>query len=181
VYVQRVGPITARSGLILEYKIILENEVACFKIALPPVLRLDTELLEFTASTFTTCNWILGIHVMLMATSFKISGAIEADPDGQSPASGSGSANSSLPARQRAMTLSRILKQWDPKYIALAHPFLSCLIVAPFIRDDNLVLSTPIVASSHDLSKVVLSCFAEKWKIAYIAQGKSPTIALLLI
>jgi hypothetical protein len=161
-----------RHGLTLEHKVILENEVACFKIALPPALRLDTEPLEFTPSTFAASNWILGIHIMLMATSFMISGAIEADPDGQSPASGSGSVSSTLPVRQRAITLSRILNQWDAKYISLSHPFLSCLIVAPFIRDSDLLLANPLVASSHDLSKVVLSCFAEKWKIAYVAQGK---------
>lgn len=163
-----------RHGLTLEDKVILENEVACFKIALPPALRLDTEPLEFSPSTFATSNWILGIHIMLMATSFMISGAIEADQDGQSPASASasGSVNSTLPVRQRAITLSRILNQWDAKYIPVSHPFLSCLIVAPFIRDSDVYLANPLVASSHDLSKVVLSCFAEKWKIACVAQGK---------
>jgi hypothetical protein len=159
-----------REELTMEDKLMLENEVACFKMALPPALRLYTEPMDFSDGTFAKCNWVIAMHIMLMMSSFMISGVSVNSANGNSPANGG--PGSTLPLRQRAVTLSRILNQWDAKYIPLAQPFLSCMIVAQYAVDNEVLRAHPLVASSHELSRLVLVQFAEKWRVARVAQGK---------
>jgi hypothetical protein len=159
-----------REELTMEDKLMLENEVACFKMALPPALRLDTEPMDFSDATFAKCNWVIAMHIMLMMSSFMISGVTINSANGNSPANGG--PGSTLPLRQRAVTLSRILNQWDAKYIPLAQPFLSCMIVAQYAVDNEVLRAHPLVASSHELSRLVLVQFAGKWRVARVAQGK---------
>ncbi|KAI1612439.1 fungal-specific transcription factor domain-containing protein [Exophiala viscosa] len=149
-----------------EEKLTMENEVCCFKLALPPSLRLDIDTLTFTPATYARCNWIIGIHLMLMATSFMVSGIVTSDTDDLS-ALGLGSTALS-PMRQRAIDLSRIISLWDTRYISVAHPFLTCMMLPPSAVDSNLYKSQSLILSTHDMAKLVLEHFAERWKLGSV-------------
>ncbi|EXJ73509.1 uncharacterized protein A1O5_03270 [Cladophialophora psammophila CBS 110553] len=147
-------------------KLTLENEICCFKLALPASLRLDAETLTFTPVTFARCNWVIGTHLMLMAASFMVSGIATADNDDRSVSSVGASAPS--PLRQRAIDLSRIISLWDSRYIAVAHPFFTCMMLPPYYVDGDILRTQPLIASSHDLGKLVLAHFSERWKLGSV-------------
>jgi hypothetical protein len=147
-------------------KMTLENEVACFRLALPASLRLDPDTLIFSATQFARSNSVIGTHLMLMASSFMISGMTLTESDDTSVASAGVGIISSL--RQRAIDLSRIISVWDSRYIVLAHPFLTCMMLPPFYGDSEILKTQPLIASAHDLGKLVLSQFAEKWKLGSV-------------
>jgi hypothetical protein len=151
-------------------KLTLENEVCCFKLALPSSLRLDIDTLTFTPSTFARCNWVIGTHLMLMATSFMVAGIITTETDDHSVSSLS--ANGVSPLRQRAIDLSRIISLWDSRYIALAHPFLTCMMLPPYASDSDVYKTQSLISSTHDLAKLVLDHFAEKWKLGSVVSGR---------
>ncbi|KAK5195324.1 hypothetical protein LTR99_010840 [Exophiala xenobiotica] len=147
-------------------KLTLENEVCCFKLALPPSLRLDIETLTFTPSSFARCNWVIGTHLMLMACSFMVAGISTGDSDDNS-ISGL-SASGMLPLRQRAIDLSRIISLWDTRYIVVAHPFLACMMLPPYAVDSSVYRTQSLVSSTHDLAKLVLEHFAERWTLGSV-------------
>lgn len=151
-------------------KLTLENEVCCFRLALPSSLQLDAENLDFSPSTFARCNWAIGTHLMLMATSFMVAGIVTSESDGHSVSSIHTDAIG--PLRQRAIDLSRIISVWDPKYIAVAHPFYTCMMLAPFAGDGHVLRSQPLLSSTHDMAKLVLRRFSEKWKLGSVVAGK---------
>ncbi|KAJ9611191.1 hypothetical protein H2200_004374 [Cladophialophora chaetospira] len=147
-------------------KLTLENEICCFKLALPTSLRLDAETLTFTPTTFARCNWVIGTHLMIMAASFMVSGITIVENDDRSVSSmGTGLGS---PLRQRAIDLSRIISLWDSRYIAVAHPFLTCMMLPPYYVDGDILKTQPLIASSHDLGKLVLAHFSEKWKLGSV-------------
>ncbi|KIW43406.1 uncharacterized protein PV06_04514 [Exophiala oligosperma] len=147
-------------------KLTLENEVCCFKLALPPSLRLDINTLTFSPLTFSRCNWVIGTHLMLMATSFMVAGITTSDSDDRS-ASGIISGAMS-PLRQRAIDLSRIISLWDTRYIVVAHPFLACMMLPPYAVDGSVYKSQSLISSTHDLAKLVLEHFGERWKLGSV-------------
>lgn len=151
-------------------KLTLENEICCFKLALPPSLRLDAETLTFTPSSFPRCNWVIGTHLMLMAVSFMVSGIVITENDDRSVSSIGGGAGS--PLRQRAIDLSRIISLWDSRYIAVAHPFFTCMMLPPYAVDGDILKTQPLISSSHDLAKLVLAHIAERWKLGSVVSGK---------
>ncbi len=151
-------------------KLTLENEICCFKLALPTSLRLDAETLAFAPTTFARCNWVVGTHLMLMAASFMVSGITIMENDDRSVSSVGGGLAS--PLRQRAIDLSRIISLWDSRYIAVAHPFFTCMMLPPYYVDGDILKTQPLIASSHDLGKLVLAHFSEKWKLGSVVSGK---------
>ena len=152
-------------------KLTMENEICCFKLALPPSLRLDPETLVYSPSTFSRCNWVIGTHLMLMAASFMVSGIITTENDDHSVSSLNTSAAS--PLRQRAIELSRIISLWDSRYIVVAHPFLTCMMLPPYAIEGDVLRSQPLISSTHDLAKLILAHFAEKWKLGSVVSGKT--------
>lgn len=159
-----------RHDVTADEKLTLENEVCCFKLALPPSLRLDADTLTFTPQTFTRCNWVIGTHLMLMAASFMVSGITTTENDDRSVSSMGGGVGS--PLRQRAIDLSRIISLWDSRYIAVAHPFFTCMMLPPYAVDGDILRTQPLISSSHDLAKLVLAHVAEKWKLGSVVSGK---------
>ncbi|OAP58469.1 hypothetical protein AYL99_07559 [Fonsecaea erecta] len=155
-----------RQDITSDEKLTLENEICCFKLALPASLRLDAETLSFTPTTFARCNWVIGTHLMLMAASFMVSGIAAAENDDHSVSSVGTSASS--PLRQRAIDLSRIISLWDSRYIAIAHPFFTCMMLPPYYVDGDILRTQPLIASSHDLGKLVLAHFSERWKLGSV-------------
>lgn len=163
-----------RQDVSMDEKMTLQNEIVCFKLALPASLRLEAEYLTFTPETFAKCNWVIGIHLMLMSASFMVSGIATADADDRSVSSAS---NSSLPSlRTRAIELSRIIGVWDARYIALAHPFLTCMMLPPYAVDGEILRTQPLIVTSHELAKLVLGHFGEKWKLGRVVSGKTVMI-----
>lgn len=168
-----------RQDVSMDEKLTLQNEIVCFKLALPATLRLEAENLIFTPETFAKCNWVIGIHLMLMTTSFMVSGIATADADDRSVSSAS---NAVLPSlRHRAIELSRIIGFWDARYIALAHPFLTCMTLPTYAIDGEVLKTQPLIVTAHDLAKLVLGHFSDKWKLGCVVSGKATAIYLCLL
>ena len=168
-----------RQDISTEEKLTLQNEIVCFKLALPASLRLEIENLTFTPETFAKCNWVIGIHLMLMSTLFMVSGITSVDADDRSVSS---TGNSTLTfLRHRAIELSRIIGYWDAKYIALAHPFLTCMTLPPRAIDGEVMKSQPLVVTAHELAKLVLGHFSEKWKLGCVVSGKMAAVFIHLM
>ncbi|EXJ89766.1 hypothetical protein A1O3_02833 [Capronia epimyces CBS 606.96] len=157
-----------------EEKLTLENEICCFRLALPPSVSLDSETLNFSPSTFARCNFAIGIHLMLTATSYLVAGIAPSDSDGHGLLSLSTTTTS--PLRQRAISLSRIISVWDAKYIEVAHPFYTCMMLPPLAVEGVCLRSQPLVSSTHDLAKLVLKRFADKWKLGSVVAELSTCI-----
>lgn len=154
-------------------KLTLENEVCCFKLALPPSLRLDINTQTFTPSSFSRCNWVIGTHIMLMATSFMVAGIVTSDREDRNT---SGPILGAMPPlRQRAIDLSRIISLWDTRYIEVAHPFYACAMLPPYAVDSSVYESQSLITSTHDLAKLVLEHFGEQWKLGKVVLGKLTT------
>jgi len=165
-----------RQDVSMDEKLTLQNEIVCFKLALPATLRLEAENLIFTPETFAKCNWVIGIHLMLMTTSFMVSGIATADADDRSVSSAN---NTVLPSlRHRAIELSRIIGFWDARYIALAHPFLTCMTLPTYAIDGEVLKTQPLIVTAHDLAKLVLGHFSDKWKLGSVVSGKATSIDL---
>ena len=160
-----------RQDISPDEELTLENEICCFKLALPASLRLDAETLAFTPATCARCNWVIGTHLMLMAVSFLVSGLTIIESDDRSVSSVGGGISS--PLRQRAIDLSRIISLWDSRCIAIAHPFFTCMMLPPYYVDGDILKTQPLIAFSHDLGKLVLAHFAEKWKLGSVVSGMS--------
>lgn len=159
-----------RQDVSMDEKLTLQNEIVCFKLALPASLRLEIENLTFTPETFAKCNWVIGIHLMLMSTLFMVSGITTVEADDRSVSSNGNSILAFM--RHRAIELSRIIGFWDAKYIVLAHPFLTCMTLPPRAIDGEIMKSQHLISTAHELGKLVLGHFSEKWKLGCVVSGR---------
>ncbi|KIV96559.1 hypothetical protein PV10_00408 [Exophiala mesophila] len=156
-----------RQEVSIDEKMMLDNEITCFRLALPPTLQLDPELVVFTPETFSKCNWVIGTHLMLMTASY-ISGAMgAAESDDRSSSAASAAAGLS-PLRLKAVELSRIIGLWDSRYIATAHPFFTCMLLPFNVFEFETLRSQQLIATTHNLSKLVLRHVGEKWRLGLV-------------
>lgn len=161
--------LSQKDGISAKEKLILENDISCFKLSLPPSFRLSTEPLIFDDASFAQSNWIIATNLMLASTSFMMYNLRLKDGEGDSPVQEP--KDSSMASRRWAFDLSHIVSLWSADYIALAHPFLACSTIPIHVpagqgeRSDQQILS-----SSKDLTSLVQSRFAEKWRLGSLAQ-----------
>jgi hypothetical protein len=144
----------------------LENETSCFKLSLPAKYRLNQDSLALDPESSARCNSIIGIHLMLVSTSFILS-SISVNVREQY---GSNSPNVDVAAAIRAKTreICRIAGLWPPDYISEAHPFLAfTLLPVPFHRYRDST-EPAISSSSKALLSLVLARF-NTWKISTYA------------
>lgn len=171
--------IQQRQELSIDEKLTLDNEITCFRLALPPTLQLDPELVVFTPDTFPKCNWVIGTHLMLMTASYMSAGLATIDSDDRSMSVVSTGGFS--PLRLRAAELSRIVALWDSRYIAAAHPFYTCMMLPINAFEGENLHSQQLVATTHNLSKLVLRHVGEKWRLGLVVRGKKILLEPILI
>ncbi|OAL28578.1 hypothetical protein AYO22_02772 [Fonsecaea multimorphosa] len=130
----------------------MENEIASFKLALPPNFRIDSHPLMFKEETFARCNRVIGTLLLLMDATYHLN------------CLSSGKTNPLFAYRVRAAEISRLIRQWPGDYVALAHPFHATSMLSPPPIAPSLVTGVDaIISSSRDLEKLVLSRFRENW------------------
>lgn len=155
-----------RRGISEDELVVLENETSCFKLSLPAQYSLNQDSLAFDPESSARCNSIIGIHLMLVSTSFilsNISVNVREKYDSNSP-------NVDVAAAIRAKTreICRIVGLWPPDYISEAHPFLAfALLPVPFHRYRDST-EPAISSSSKALLSLVLARF-NTWKISTYA------------
>ena len=135
--------IQQRSEVHLDEVFAIENEIACFRLALPPCFRIDQESLIWNDRTFSKCNWIIGTQIMLMGCSYLLNFLREDE------------ANVGLARRIRAIELSRLLRQWSGDYVALASPFHATSMIAPPLSSSQTLVTTLSFRQAMNL----LDCF----------------------
>jgi Fungal specific transcription factor domain len=161
--------LSQKDGISARDKLILENDISCFKLSLPPCFRISTEPLAFDAISFAQSNWIIATNLMLASTSFMMSNLRIRDEDGhnhvQEPK------DASMASRRWAFEFSRIVSLWSADYIALSHPFLVCSTIPIYVPSvQGEASDQQVLSSSKDLAGLVQSRFAEKWRLGSLAR-----------
>lgn len=155
--------------LSMEEKLALQNEVACFKLALPLSASLDSKALNVTPTTISRRNWVIAIHLILMTTSFMVDGVAAIDHGER----GDPKAIMAAAVRQRATTLSGIIRVWDPSSIVLVQPFLMCAMIPALAMHEDTDSVQPLISSTNEMAVLVLKRFRSKWKLGDIMLGKT--------
>ncbi|KEF62552.1 uncharacterized protein A1O9_00525 [Exophiala aquamarina CBS 119918] len=151
-------------ALAMDEKLAMQNEIACFKLALPLSANLDSEALKLTPTTISRHNWVIAIHLILMTTSFMVDG-VAAFEHGQR---GDPKTAMAVAVRKRAITLGGIIRLWDPSCIVLALPFLMCGMIPALAMHEDTDSIQPLISSTNDMAVLVLKRFRSKWKLAAI-------------
>ena len=155
--------IQQKSEVHLDEVLGIENEIACFKLALPPCFRIDQESLIWNDRSFPKCNWIIGTQIILMGSSYMLNFLREEE------------ANVGLARRVRAIELSRLLRQWSADYVALASPLHASSMLTPPLRSSRNPRDDGVVSSSHELARLFLSLCGEKWTLGSVVLGMKST------
>ena len=159
-----------KRGVSVEEKILLENDVACVVLALPSAFDLNTQPPTFDNTSFARCNWILGTHLLLAASTCLAAGirASESPTHATSPQT----TLKQSTGLAHMLRLATIIRNWSPDYISLAHPFLAYSFAPVLGSEPASVRSSPTYPSFHDLATLVQRRFAEKWKVGDVALGE---------
>ena len=160
----------------MEEKLTIQNEIACFKLALPITANLDFKGSTSTPTTVARRNWVIAIHLILMTTSFMIDG-VAASENGER---GDPKVIMAAAVRQRAATLSAIIRVWDPSSIVLLQPFLMCAMIPALAMHEDTDSLQPLISSSNEMAVLVLKRFRSKWKLGDIMLGKRTILCLFL-
>ena len=56
--------------------------------------------------------------------------------------------------------------------MAVAHPFLTCMMLPPYAVDAEVLKTQPLLLTTNELAKLVLEHFGEKWKLGCVVSGK---------
>ena len=159
--------IQQKSEVHLDEVLAIENEIACFKLAMPPNFRIDREPLVWNERTFPKCNWIIGTQIILMACIYMLNFLRE------------DKANVGLARRVRAIELSRLLRQWSGDYVALASPLHATSMLAPPLSSARTPRDDAVVSSSQELAHLFLALCGEKWTLGSVVLGTISTSPLL--
>lgn len=158
-------------GVSAEEKSVLENDISCLRLSLPPHFNIVTGALCSNSTNFVENNWILGTHLLLTAATYMTTALSVEDlavPSSPSPnALGSTSATTAW-----AFSISRIVSQWTPEYIHTAHPFLACSLMRPTLPKAQAWGQPQLLHSTDDLTTLVLQKFAERWPLASAMIGE---------
>jgi hypothetical protein len=152
-----------RQPLSTEEGAILENELGCLRLSLPPVSRLRTYT-ECDQDTICS-NWIVGSHLLLSATAFMIR-VLQSVGQTSSPKDEHGESSSQA---SHVLETTAILRMWPPDCIPTAHPFWAHAICPLFAFPSLDITDPPIYQSCRNLSDLVLKRFAERWELGRLA------------
>ena len=152
-------------------KLAIENDLSCLKLALPVSFHNSDQPLFFDTSTFAKDNWILGTQLMLSATSFRAGSIQVRDSDSVPSTKG----NTTALLRVRSLELCQIARRWAREYIVLAHPFFACSLLPVYMKSTQKSSLSSLLESYEDLIVLILSRYAEKWKLGSLMHGQSIT------
>lgn len=156
-----------RRGTLENDKVILENEVSCFRLSLPSKLQLGSAQLHTDAGPSTQYNWIIGIHLMLSVTSFMLCNALVTPKYASSlMVLGQDVAGA---ARARILGISSIAALWPASQIEVAHPFFACLLLPVHIRGNKESVDFALSSSNRDLERLIIATFARSWGLGSCA------------
>jgi len=151
---------------------VLANAIACYALALPPHLRLDSPSVRFDQSTFAKSNWIIAIHVMMLTCRAGVESLCAAADDGRDPRA--------LDWKFRGRELARIVHRWAPDYISLCQPFVACQLIPTYLGHTRSMHTDAAMTddlgaldeSGQDLLMLALARHAEFWKLGSVLLRK---------
>ena len=162
---------TRNRGVSVEEKVVLENEINCLRLSLPPNFNIVTGILCSNPTNFAQNNWILGAHLFLTSATYMATAITIEDQDDSSP-SLPGSLITESAKTAWDFSVSRIISQWTPEYIDTAHPFLACSFMRLAPAKVHLLGQPNLASSTDDLTTLVLRRFAERWPLASLLIGE---------
>jgi hypothetical protein len=151
-------------------KLILENEVSCFKLSLPSQMQLGSAKFCAEAESSAQYNWIIGIHLMLSVTSFMLSSPLFKSKASSIPISLRQDVAGAT--RARILEISSIAALWPAPLIETAHPFFACMLL-PVHNGSKESTDPAISLSNRDLVSLILAVFARNWELGSCALRKS--------
>lgn len=144
-------------------RIILQNDVVSFKMALPIEYRLESCGLSPTRSA-SEQNFVFGMHIMLCNAIFTSDVLLASN---YSFGLSMPTVDYATAVRLRLLTLASILRLWSPEFFLTAHPFLACSLQAlPFLSTEPIV--DPLLTSCQSLCNFALHRIEEKWGLGRI-------------
>lgn len=153
-------------------RLILENEVSCFKLALPSQLQLSSAEFRGEEVSSSQYNWIIGIHLMLSVTSFLLSTPLFKSRASSIPRSLK--QDVSRAARTRILETSSIAASWPVSLIETAHPFYVGMLLPIHSGNNTESVDSVISSSNRDLISLILARFALNWELGSCTLRKSP-------
>ncbi|KAH7037081.1 fungal-specific transcription factor domain-containing protein [Microdochium trichocladiopsis] len=133
----------------------LANSVTCLTLAISQRFGLEKHPLVFNSETFADSNWIIGMHLMVLAARSSVS---------------------TLGASRAAGTLTswrevgHLIFHWHPDYVELSHPFFICSMVPIYTQPSRQLLQLPNGGSQthQDMLMLILSGHTAIWKLGSI-------------
>ncbi|TQW01408.1 fungal specific transcription factor domain-containing protein [Cordyceps javanica] len=129
----------------------LSDSILCFALAFSQRFGLEACPLVFDSENFSKCNWIISTHLMLASARISLANAARM---------------ALFQASSYARECSRILRSWHPDYIALSHPFVTCLLLPVWIPSPRDLLISPQDSERiRTMPYLVLKQIASVWGI----------------
>lgn len=155
-----------RESISVDEQTVLENEISCVKLALPPNFQQRPEHLGLDNGPAAN-NWIIGTHLLLSTASYLIHVLSSIKDDKSLPPE----ERNDLVSRERfrVVEMSAILRMWPPSCIPTAHPFLSVSLCPLFGSPTQTILDSPTYQSFDKLASLVQTRFGEKWDLGQLA------------
>ncbi|KAH8802492.1 fungal-specific transcription factor domain-containing protein [Xylogone sp. PMI_703] len=144
---------------IIEYEQVLN----CFSLLLPVNFQLTTGPLNFEEDNFAGSNWILSTTLMLHTVRQLVKSHSASKPISFTAASRSNSENEKF--------VARVLREWNPDFIALACPLVAATLVGPGVANvlgagNPTTRSNQHASSSYyEIVKLVLKRIGSYWEI----------------
>lgn len=150
-----------------ERQSVMDNEISCLRLALPPSLRLQNDTASSGAASGARRNWMVGTQLALSGASF-ITDCLSIGT-GERDGNNLDMANFSRLVHARAFDFSRIASRWPTDHILAAHPLFCFLLLTPHVPATEPPVPSPLASSSREVVQLILSHVADVWKIGSIA------------
>lgn len=148
----------------LEEATMLKSDVSCLRLARPPSLSVDVDLVTFDSESLAQKNWIVGTDLFLAQSAFLLCGVKTADCGDQDVAD----VQLITPLRTRALEMMRIMSRWAPEEIDATHPFFAYCIAPAREQQTGQSVDGPVLSCLRDLAALVQRRIAKKWKLGSI-------------
>lgn len=146
---------------------VLQNNVSCFRLALPSIFRRESDTPQLQTLPVDRSNWITGTHMALSTASYLVSCLALLDSQGRPPRD---TKKYSEILQARAFDIAYLVWRWPMQHVRYAHPFYSLLFLTPHVSFLEPSPTTSVTSSSMEVVKLIQSCIGEFWNIGTIAE-----------
>lgn len=135
----------------------LVESIICLSLAMHERFGLETHPLHFSPETFSRCNWIIGMHLMLNNARVCLSGSDSMLAHGSATC---------------ARDLACIIYHWHPEYIYLSHPFFAASLLPDRLHPSIHSVRPLDISCNMEMQRLILKQCARVWKLGLVLLGQ---------